>query len=483
MSIKHRASSILICDPDSSFLKSVEDDPRAKQDPPILVTTGKDAQLAIANEKRDIAAVFVSPEINISGIGPGWISVVRFTHQHRLATPIFLLSQKSSPIEEDELNKLAVQRALSKPISYSEMARLVLPESVFFDPDAAPETNEDRKEEIDKELTAEDSQFVPVRASTFISGTRSFFDVYIKLKSSKYVKLLQAGDDFSYERLRGYLEKGVKFFYLKKTAQLQYLSFCDQLTTRMLAEKKVPDKAVIKQTVAHGEETMSFLRNHGLSQQNIQYADAYIGNVQVLTERLKLADDDALKGFMENIASAEHSAATVIVSGLIARQMGITSDYAVDVVGIAALLHDIGLYRLMPERMDEDISLMTPGQKGMYQTHPIIGVKLLSKLPKLHQAAIQAVGQHHERRDETGFPMHLGSGAINRVAEIVGISDEIVRAIARSKAADKLTLEAAMKPVLGGFSNVLVEAYQTVFYSAGYKAKKKKAEPTDGEAA
>ena len=473
MANRRKSASLLICDSDTHFLQSLGSDSHAGQGPPMLTSTGKEAQLLIADDTNEIAGVFVSANVVGEGLGPGWISVLRSVHQHRLATPVFFLADKGAPPPDENLDNLGVQKTIYKPVSYPEIAKLVLPERINFDPASLPDQEGKSDEILNKEMSAEDDLFVPIRASTFIAGTKSFFDVYLRLLSGRYIKLLQIGDNFSAERIESYLKKGTSHFYLKKTAQAQYLDFCDQLTAQLIQSDNVSGQILVSRTLSQGEETLSFLRNYGISPQGMQYASAFVGNVNAMVGKLQLEKNQTINSFLHDIAAADHGSAAVIVSGLLAKHLGITSDYATEVVGIAALLHDVGLYRLLPGVQGEDETQMTSAQKLIFQTHPIGGAKIMAGIQQLNQAVLQAVTQHHERRDETGFPSHLGQGSINRIAEIVGISDEIIRAIGRLKDKPDSTLEKEMKPSLVGFPAAIVEAFQMVFFSAKYRGKAK----------
>ena len=468
-----KSKSILVVDSDMDFLTKITADPAVKQTPAIIAPNGKTAQLALANQDYDIAAIFINNNVlSIQG-SPGWISVVRHAHQHRMATPIYAITDDKSPISQEELSAMAIQKMLKKPLSYEEMAKMVIPEAIHFDPQAIiAAAGKNASEALDTEITAEDAMFVPIRADKFIAGTKSFFDVYIRLKAGKYVKLLTAGDNFTIDRISGYLKKGVTQFFLKKDAQVHYLNYCDQLAVRILNSNKISTAAKVDHVLNHGEETMSFLRTQGLSEQNIQYAKQYIGNVHALVQKLDPEKHSILKEFMKSIISFEHGVGTCMLAGLLAEKLGMQSVQSTEIVGLAAMLHDIGLYRLPAEVQDEDESKMTPEQKVIYHTHPVTGAMILQGIKGIHPVIIQAVTQHHERRDESGFPARLGLGEINRVAEIIGVCDEFAHMISRATKVDKAKASETFKlNFLDGFSHPVAEAFRSVFL-AGISFKK-----------
>jgi HD-GYP domain-containing protein (c-di-GMP phosphodiesterase class II) len=453
---------ILAADPDASFLAGLKADPKAASLPPVTVANGKDAQLLLADSNQPFSALY----INLALEGPSGLAVVRFAHQRRPALPIYVIHDGKLPVDEKDLKQLPVHKVLPKPISYSDMVKYVMPASVFFDANKAIEEAKKSGDKLDAEIAAEDAAFLPIRSEDFLSGARSFFDVYVRLAAGKFVKILQAGDTFTPDRITNYIKKGVRYFYLRKEAQEQYLSYVDRLATAVLGSEKVSGKVQVSQTLNHGEETMSFLRNQGLSEANLQYAGSFVGNLNSLVQKMDPAKNDMLRGFIADVAAYDHGVGVAAIASLLNAAMKIESDRAVQIVGLASLLHDIGLQRMPDECKAEDESKMNPEQIGIYRTHPTIGAKILQEIHGIAPAVIQAVQQHHERRDKSGFPARSGAGMINRVAEMVGIADEFVLLIHRMKENPKLNVVQQMEThIFEKFSKQIVENFRAVFFS------------------
>lgn len=444
-------------EPDNGSKKSVDT---------LTVGTGAQAQTALSDSKQAFAAVFVNLLVTSPGSGPAGYSVIRFSHFHRVGIPIYILHDGEPPLSPKEQSRLGVHSQLARPFTYSKILELVN-KTAFFDPKAAEQSTKKYTEILDQELGVADTEFLPIRAADFLAGSNSFFDVYVRLASRKYIKILQAGDSFSLDRIGGYLAKGVTHFFIRKETQLQYLAYCDELSSRILKMDNVPLQLKTSQVLNHGEETMSFLRNNGLSESNVNYAKSFVSNMRILVEQLKPDENANLKGFLSDIVAYEHGVSTSMIACLIGRQVGIESGPLVQIVGMSSLLHDIGLFGMPPELHDEDESKMNVDQKALYHTHPALGAKILRDIRGIDPAVVQAVVQHHERRDQSGFPSGLGALKIYRVGEIVGISDEFVRLIVRMKAQKASTGEMQKEfdqTVLDGFSYPITEAFRTLFF-------------------
>ena len=464
------AAPALIAESDVKFLDTITSDPQSKVLPPVIAKTGKEAQLLLADSNRHFGGVFVSPTV----LNPHAISVIRFSHLHRPATPVFLIHEGQCPFSPDDMKQLGIEKALPKPLKYSDLMALISPAVAVFDSSSALEASKLHNDALNTEITSEDDEFKPIRAQNFLSGTTSFFDIYVRLGSGRYLKLIQAGDAFSIDRVINYLQKGVTHFYLRRETQEHYMAYCDKLATVILKSDKVSIQVKASQVLNQGDETFKFLQDRGVSEQNLQYAANFMKNVTELVSQLQPGKQPILKGFLADVSSYEHGVATSIIASMLMNSLHMTSSDPVETVGVASLLHDIGLYHLNLTQFDEDETLMTEDQKKMYYTHPLVGADILKKIPRLKPVVIQAVAQHHERRNKKGFPSRIGPGSISVVADIVGISDEFQNIIAKVKRNPKVNLADEMeKRIFNNFSNNLINEFKKVFCASDEKAPTK----------
>ncbi len=91
-------------------------------------------------------------------------------------------------------------------------------------------------------------------------------------------------------------------------------------------------------------------------------------------------------------------------------------------LGVAALLHDVGMATLPKELLLAPRKL-SPGELRVLQEHPGRGRDLISRHGEKYQWLAEAVFQHHEREDGTGYPRGLKGDEIHEFAKIVGLAD------------------------------------------------------------
>ncbi len=93
-----------------------------------------------------------------------------------------------------------------------------------------------------------------------------------------------------------------------------------------------------------------------------------------------------------------------------------------EVLGIGALLHDIGYVRL-PRNVYKKNSALTEPEQTLMQQHPRLAATLLSQGDALPEEAVRIIAQHHEWLDGNGFPNRLRKGAISTLAQLVSVVD------------------------------------------------------------
>lgn len=114
-----------------------------------------------------------------------------------------------------------------------------------------------------------------------------------------------------------------------------------------------------------------------------------------------------------------HALSVMTLSLLLAKQLGMDTE-GLRQVGLAALLHDIGLGALNPSLVRNPAR--NRHEEAIYQTHCRLGADQLGALgATVPPAVVQAALSHHEREDGRGYPRGLRGAEIPLIAKIVGI--------------------------------------------------------------
>lgn len=456
-SVENLNLSVLTADSDPNFLASAKKIPGSILTP-VVVKTAKEAHTTISNRSQRLIAIVIGSTIE----EPFGLPLIRFCRLHRPSIPIFFLHDGEPPFKEDEKEQLGIHAILKRPITYPQIAEMITPHLISFNPSQASEVSDEIP--VGKEFSARDLNFTAVNAEDYLSGTKAVFDLFIRLNQGNYVKILQKNENFDPERLLSYLKKGVKSFYLEKAAHVRYLAYCEHLTTNMLKTSTVSSAAKAKTTLAHGQETVNFLKSQGLNSGTLQFAMGFISNVEAFATSSNIKKNPQIADFVNDFERYEHGVAITLLSGILGKSLRFDGERAVQLLGLASLFHDVGLQKLSSSIQDEDESKMSEEELKEYHTHPKVGAELLAQL-RIDPVVLQAVAQHHERRTRKGFPAQLGAGSINRIAEIIGICDEFMKLLKQSKFNPSIDVYTTMSTkIFPGFSAEVAEAFQKTFF-------------------
>lgn len=103
------------------------------------------------------------------------------------------------------------------------------------------------------------------------------------------------------------------------------------------------------------------------------------------------------------------------------RSIGMTKP-ELEVIGLGALLHDLGKMRVPLEILNKPGKLTEEEFKVM-KTHPMEGFTMLEKQADLPLEVLDIVKHHHERRNGKGYPSKLKGDEINNMTRMVAIVD------------------------------------------------------------
>ncbi|MFQ3619475.1 MAG: HD-GYP domain-containing protein [Spirochaetales bacterium] len=114
-----------------------------------------------------------------------------------------------------------------------------------------------------------------------------------------------------------------------------------------------------------------------------------------------------------------HTAKTSILSIALGMQLRLPPHKLIE-LGMAALLHEIGMIRLPPQLYMSN-RLLSPEEKRAITAHPIIGYKIL-KTYSFPVPVCLSVLEHHEHLDGTGYPQKLKGERISLPARIIAVA-------------------------------------------------------------
>jgi HD-GYP domain-containing protein (c-di-GMP phosphodiesterase class II) len=116
---------------------------------------------------------------------------------------------------------------------------------------------------------------------------------------------------------------------------------------------------------------------------------------------------------------ASHAVKSTIIAIIIGYYLKLPNHRLIE-LGVAALLHEIGMIKLPPQIYLSKRSL-SPQERKAILTHPVLSYNLLKSFDFPLTVSLAAL-EHHERENGAGYPQKLTGDKISLYAKIIGVA-------------------------------------------------------------
>ncbi|MDR1586325.1 MAG: HD-GYP domain-containing protein [Treponema sp.] len=116
---------------------------------------------------------------------------------------------------------------------------------------------------------------------------------------------------------------------------------------------------------------------------------------------------------------SSHAVRSTIIAIIIGTYLKLPAHRLIE-LGVAALLHEIGMIKLPPQTYLSKRAL-SPQEKKVILTHPILSYNMLKSFNFPLVISLAAL-EHHERENGTGYPQKLTSDKISLYAKIIAVA-------------------------------------------------------------
>lgn len=213
----------------------------------------------------------------------------------------------------------------------------------------------------------------------------------------------------------------------------------------------------LKSEIIHdmAADTINELFSGDISKSKIDRADELVND----TIQLILNDNSAAQAML-GVTSYDYYTYTHCVNVSI-YALGFGSYLKLDqkklnILGRAGILHDLGKKRIPNDIVNKNGKLTEDEFKTM-KNHPSYAVDILRELGETNQLILDAIEQHHEKLDGSGYPKGLKAEEINILSQIITIADIFDALTTKRSYKDALTTFEALSIMKNKMSDELNE--------------------------
>lgn len=290
-----------------------------------------------------------------------------------------------------------------------------------------------------------------------------------KEQKPNLLKYSKKGDPLDWERIKQYIDKGIKSFCVTSEEYRTYLLFIEGLAAKFINNKSHNTNISTNETMLIVKEminlvSLEILVDTKIDENSIGHASTVVtGCLQTMEQ-----DPKSLNVIMRLMCNhaylMKHSISVSIFSILLAKEVNIESERTLKNIGLGGLLHDIGVAQLTFD--PENLVVLSPEQWQEVKTHPELGKRKIDGLNNITTEVIDIVMQHHEQPNGNGYPNKLRNADIFMPAKIVAIADSFSALITKRPHRDaKNPTEALaiLKSDSGKFDKKILEQFSNIF--------------------
>ena len=201
--------------------------------------TGKETQLKIYAEK------YLAILLDIDIRDHSFIYVIKYIQFNSPSMKIILTCQSKSQLNDmgltvEEIKELGVADLIYAHFSAQQILNSIEGQ-VQFSSWRLIEKNETSSSPTEE--VSPDSEFTKIPIANFFSGNATIFDLFLKLSSGRYLKIMNKGDFFEPEKIKQYKEeKKIDYLYFKTKDRVVYINFLSVLLEKLVLKPKVDSK-------------------------------------------------------------------------------------------------------------------------------------------------------------------------------------------------------------------------------------------------
>jgi putative nucleotidyltransferase with HDIG domain len=263
--------------------------------------------------------------------------------------------------------------------------------------------------------------FLPIYLESLIVDTVLDFDLFIRLGRDMALYRSRRLPFTEQTRLK-LIDNRVQVLFVAAAARREYQQYIEGNLASIVQDPKIQEnrkasivyeasKALVKDVLA----------NPGLGE-NIQRSKNMVSSQVSYILRGRQAFLNLMKISSYDYYTYTHSVNVCTFAVALANQLGMRDRKELWVLGLGALLHDVGKSRIS-ERILNKSAPLNRAEFEIVKKHPVWGQEILKETDLIAEDSYFAVLQHHERVDGSGYPNGLPSDDIHPFGKIVAVCD------------------------------------------------------------
>ena len=268
-------------------------------------------------------------------------------------------------------------------------------------------------------IAMSESEVALVSKEFFVDGMQLPVRVYMEFSPGHYILVGKKGEKTNFTSLHSFKNENTSV-YVRSEDYNDLMNHMTELTGKIVSNKIMPDATKVKFLSGLTSHALESLGEAGIT--SAAQVEKVANYVMKMSENFKDFGQviDLLAGLPDD--QSKHAMAACFVSLMIADEMKLTHQTALDKLAMGALLHDVGLKYVPESIMSKPKHLWSPEENLIFESHSVKGAEMLRDLKDISNDILFIVAEHHENSLGTGFPRKLRDVKISPLGRIVGLA-------------------------------------------------------------
>lgn len=325
--------------------------------------------------------------------------------------PAFFINDQIDQLEKDllasELNNMVSIKAIQDP------------QDIFQD---------QHNQHLIKKSLVEDHSFSPIRLYQFLQFSSAPWDIYLKLKNQKFIKIVKKDEFFTKEILQKYDDKKIKYVYIESQYLEDYLIFLSQKMSELTNDAPCPLKLKQELNTIQLDTSYQILDSLGMTTETLQSSQQIVSHVLEHYKKFPIIWNYIKETFKGHNFQGTHAISLAYITCAMAHHLKWKSEITYSSLIIASLLHDLKIHNeksvLIQDMKSPLFDSLSDDERKKFLEHPHHMALALAQIPDIPLQAITIIEQHHERPDGSGFPKKLCSYEISLLSTLFIVAED-----------------------------------------------------------
>ena len=286
---------------------------------------------------------------------------------------------------------------------------------------------------LDTDLPTKKTGHCKIKINKLLMFNNICCDLFIRLSEIKFVKIIKRDEMYSKEILDKYLQKGVRYVWIKEKDFENFTNDYSDSIKLLLESEKLTDKDRIESELNGTSAIHNMVLKLGIEEHVVSAINSVVNSgIRAIKKNGNLFTF-LKRAIKRKEYIYEHSLLTSYLSGAIAIKLNWCTTLTLQKLWIASILHDVllGSSHLAQVYNLEDISLEYLNQKDVekIKQHPLKTAEMIREAKVFPHNVSDIVLSHHETVDGTGFPRGLKARQISQLSCIFIIAEDLANTI------------------------------------------------------